>query len=179
MLQKINKFWKKHGFDIVLGFSIFFIVIMAILRKDSKGTWNIFNHNYPATSIVKEKGDGRKDSKGEIECRNVLEKLFKKPFSKARPNILKNPISNFNLEFDCYNEELQIAVEYNGIQHYKYIPHFHRTRDSFQNQKYRDHIKKDLCVKNNIILIEVPYNIKLNDIKSYIIKELKKYNFNF
>ena len=148
---------------------------MAILRRGKTGTWDS-GKNYISTTIIKEK---RKDSKGETECRNVVENLFKRPFPKARPNILKNPISNLNLEFDCYNEELKIGVEYNGIQHYKYVPHFHRTKDSFQNQKYRDHIKKDLCKKNNIILIEVPYNVKIENIKSYIITELKKYNFNF
>ena len=71
------------------------------------------------------------ESKGEKECRKVLENLFNKPFSKSRPDFLRNPVTggNFNLELDCYNQELSLAVEYNGIQHYKYVPYFHRNND--------------------------------------------------
>jgi hypothetical protein len=105
----------------------------------------------------------------------VLEKLFKKPFSKTRPDFLKNPAldEGKNLELDCYNDELKLAVEYNGVQHYKYSPYFHRTRDAFQNQKYRDYLKRVMCKENGITLIEVPYTIPVNRIETYIVEQIK------
>ena len=48
---------------------------------------------------------------------------------------------------------------------------------NFQNQQYRDIMKRDLCKKNNINLIEVPYTIKHDDIEQYIIYKLKNLNY--
>lgn len=111
-------------------------------------------------------------SKGETECKKSIESLTQKRFDKARPDFLKNEITGKNLELDCYNDELKIAIEYNGIQHYEYTPIFHKSRDAFYNTKYRDKMKEELCNKNNIKLIVVPYTVKLQDIKKYIQEKL-------
>lgn len=176
MFNKLEKIWKRYGFEISVGLSILFILILAIIRRGKKGTWN-------TSYIIPRKINKTppRESKGEIECRKVLEEIFRRPFNKERPNILRNPVTSDisfsnNLELDCYNSELKIAVEYNGIQHYKYIPYFHKTKDAFQNQKYRDYIKREICKKNGITLIEVPYTVKIPDIKSYIIEKLKSVN---
>ena len=50
---------------------------------------------------------------------------------------------NFNLELDCFNKELRIGLEYNGVQHYKYVPYFHKNKEAFLNQKYRDDMKEE------------------------------------
>ena len=42
-------------------------------------------------------------------------------------------------------------------------------------QKYRDDMKRRMCIENNIILIEVPYTVKNENIENYLKKELKKY----
>lgn len=107
-------------------------------------------------------------SKGEQECKRVIEEITQKPFIKHRPDFLKNEITGKNLELDCYNDELKLAIEYNGIQHYEYTPVFHKNRDSFYNTKYRDKMKVTLCHENGIKLIVVPYTVKLQDIKRYI-----------
>lgn len=116
-------------------------------------------------------------SKGELECRRVIESIFQKSFPKCRPDFLRNNVtsddySNINLEIDCYNHELKIGVEYNGIQHYKYIPFFHKNKEAFYNQKYRDEMKRTKCQQNGIFLIEVPYTVKVEDIEKYIRNEL-------
>ena len=97
----------------------------------------------------------------------MLENAFDRSFGKARPNFLNNPVTggNFNLELDCYNPELKLAVEYNGVQHYKYTPHFHKNNEAFLNQKYRDELKRRMCKDNMITLIEVPYTIMVENIK--------------
>ena len=78
------------------------------------------------------------------------------------------------LELDLYNADLKIAVEYSGEQHYRYIPYFHKTYQHFVKQKERDELKRELCKKNDICLIEVPYNVE--NIKNFLIYELKKNN---
>jgi hypothetical protein len=113
------------------------------------------------------------ESKGEIECRRAVEKITGKQFPKSRPDFMLNHISGQNLELDCYNDELKTAIEYNGEQHYKYIPYFHASKDAFYNLKYRDDIKKRLCEQNNITLITVPYTVKNDNIENYISQRLK------
>lgn len=113
---------------------------------------------------------------GEEECRRIMEELTGKPFQKHRPKFLKNPITGQCLELDLYNEELQLAVEYNGKQHYEYNEYMHQgSRDKFRNQQYRDYIKTQLCRENGIYLITVPYNVKRHEIKHYLMKEVRKY----
>lgn len=185
MISKITKIWTEYGFEILLGICIAFILIFALYRKITghSGTWTK-NHRYfipisKNTIPVTPKTTPRtppKESKGEIECRRVLQYLFNKPFYKSRPDFLRNPVTggNFNLELDCFNPELRIAVEYNGIQHYKYIPYFHKNKEAFLNQKYRDDMKRRICKEHRVLMIEVPYNIKLEDIKSFIVQELRR-----
>lgn len=186
--KKQETFWQKYGFEIIFCSTLLFLMIMAFIRIDEKGSWST-NYYIPPKQYKRNKNNSfytidndiqlkPKDSKGEIECRRVLETYFKRSFGKTRPDFLKNPAINEgrNLELDCYNDELKLAVEYNGIQHYKFSPYFHRTRDAFQNQKYRDYLKRQLCEKNGITLIEVPYTIQIKDIEKYLLKqiELKK-----
>lgn len=115
-------------------------------------------------------------SKGEEECKRIVESFFQKPFQKARPTCLTNPITGECLELDLYNEDVRVAIEYNGRQHYEYVPFFHqKSRDRFQNQQYRDYLKKDMCEKQKIHLITVDY--RCPDIRSYLHDELKKLGF--
>lgn len=83
------------------------------------------------------------------------------------------------LELDGYNEDLSLAVEANGIQHYKEIPYFHRDKDSFRKQKERDEFKIKQCIKNGIGLVVVPYIIDLNDICGFTAKECEKFGYFF
>lgn len=184
MFSKLTQIWKNNGFEITLGFCVAFIILYALYRKISgqKGTWSQQNSYYNSTTSIKQRrSPPPKASKGEEECRRVLQYLFNKPFNKARPNFLRNPVTggDFNLELDCFNPELRIAVEYNGIQHYKYIPFFHKNKEAFLNQKYRDDMKRRICRENGILLIEVSHEIRLEDIKKYIESELTRNGVKF
>jgi hypothetical protein len=108
----------------------------------------------------------------------VLPFYFQKPFGKCRPDFLKNPVTGENLELDLYNEELNLGIEYNGVQHYKFNSFMHKdSNDRFQNQQYRDLIKKDLCEKKGIKLITVPYTIPEHRIASFLFMEFKRLGF--
>jgi len=175
-LNNVKSFWKKYDFEIILSISLLYICIYSLYNfyLGNKGSWSkkyYYNNNINNETKTKKSFQ----SKGETECKRVLEQIFNKPFNKCRPNFLSNPVTgNVNLELDCYNDDLKLAIEYNGIQHYKFTPHFHKNLEAFQNQKYRDYMKQNLCEKNNITLIIVPYTIAINKIQDYIINELKK-----
>lgn len=183
-----GKIWKNHGYEILLFIIIVFISTVGVIKWNSeeKGTWtNVDDYQYLSgldtyqLSIPpKQKRSNPFISKGETECKRVLEKLLKEPFNKLRPDWLMNPVTghNKNLELDCYNERLKLACEYNGVQHYKFTPFFHKSKADFMNQKYRDNMKREKCKSKGIVLIEVPYTVKLENIERFIIDELKKTN---
>ena len=80
-----------------------------------------------------------------------------------------------NLELDGYNEKLNLVIEYNGEQHYKYHEFFHRYDiNNLHKQKERDSRKKELCYKNNAYLIIIPYWVVD---KEKLIEEYEQYLF--
>lgn len=111
-------------------------------------------------------------SKGETICKDYLEKKFKVPFVSERPDWLKNPLTGSNLELDLYNKDLKLAVEYNGIQHYKFPNRYHTTEDQFEDQKIKDRLKEQMCKDQGVDLIVVPYDLKDYDIPIHIYKNL-------
>lgn len=94
-------------------------------------------------------------SHGEKDFRDVIEEIFQKRFEKVRPEWLRISSSR-SMELDGYNEELSIAFEYQGQQHYS-RKWFRISEEDFQKQQERDRIKKELCEKRGIRLIIVPY----------------------
>ena len=103
-------------------------------------------------------------------CRAIFKQLFDDDFPKIRPKWLLSPKKK-SMELDGYNETLKLAYEYNGIQHYESV----RNSD-IEYQKKKDKIKVELCTKNNITLIVIPYTIKIKELPNFIINECKKHN---
>jgi hypothetical protein len=182
MFDKITNIWNDRGYEIIIIVSLCLILVLALFRIGKKGTWsdsyNLDVYNKPLIFTNKKQ---KKISKGESECRRVLRKIFNKPFDTCRPNFLRNPVTssnsdlgdNFNLELDCFESVLKLACEYQGEQHYRFIPYFHKNKEAFRNQQYRDELKRRMCRDNGINLIEVPHTVKLQNIESYIIEQLK------
>jgi hypothetical protein len=111
------------------------------------------------------------DSRKEACCAQILEDIYGKPFVSVRPNFLKNPETQRNIEIDCYNDELQIGLEYQGEQHYHYPPEnpkIKMTYDQFIDQIRRDRYKVDACDAAGVYLITVPYNVPEPLLKAYI-----------
>lgn len=112
----------------------------------------------------------------ELLAIKLIEHMFKKSFNKIRPDWLKNAEGN-NIELDGYNEELKLAIEYNGIQHYIYSKHFHRTEQALEKQQNHDAIKKQLCKENNVNLLVIPYTIDNDDMGRYIYDQTTKLGY--
>ncbi len=102
-------------------------------------------------------------------CRGLFEAIFNKEFKKARPEWLKNS-EGHQLHLDGYNEELKLAFERHGEQHYKFLNWFHKTIKEYILQLSNDQQKNELCEQHGVILIEVPYWIKYDEMQRYIIK---------
>ena len=73
---------------------------------------------------------------------------------KYIPQKTFSPLNKRTYRFDFYLPELNLAIEYQGEQHYKENTLF---KDSLEVVKKRDKIKKDYCENNGITLKEIPY----------------------
>lgn len=120
----------------------------------------------------------KRTSIGEELCRDLLQKAFDRPFESVRPNWLKNPKTHMNLELDCYNPELKLAIEYQGAQHYMPSKHFYGDNtDAFIDQSDRDDLKKKICKERGVTLIAVPYTVPREMIQGYLLDKLFKKGF--
>lgn len=115
-------------------------------------------------------------TEGESEqiCRGFFERIFKAKFPKLRPNWLINSFSRGQMHLDGYNKNLKLAFEFNGPQHYLLYPKYHKCIEDFTAQQERDKIKSELCKKNCVILITVPYTLDYDEFQKYIIKEYRR-----
>lgn len=109
--------------------------------------------------------------KSEAECKAIFENLFKKPFIKVRPDWIRNETGNC-LELDGYNEELKLAFEYNGEQHYMVAEWWGETQADLDKQIEHDRIKKQACENNGIQLVVIPYTFKKYDDKVRFITQI-------
>lgn len=63
-----------------------------------------------------------------------------------------------DLYLDMFIPSLGIGIEIQGVQHYKFVPHFHENIIGFSRAKARDQEKALWCEINDIKLIELIYN---------------------
>lgn len=67
------------------------------------------------------------------------------------------------LDFVVFFKNRPYIIEYNGEQHYRYIPYFHKSKEDFILQKKRDELLRKRCLYRGFPLIEIPYTIKTKD----------------
>lgn len=94
-----------------------------------------------------------RESKGERKIHTWLDKhnipfIFQKKFQDCK-NIRALP-------FDFYLPEYNLAIEYDGKQHYEPIEFFGGEKD-FKKTQYNDNIKNEYCKNNGIKLLRIPY----------------------
>lgn len=74
--------------------------------------------------------------------------------------------------FDFYVNNKYI-IEYDGFQHFSYDISGWNTYENYIKTKKRDKIKNEYCIKNNIPLIRIPYNIKEIKIEDLLLETSK------
>lgn len=75
------------------------------------------------------------------------------------------------LRFDFYIADKNLAIEYQGEQHYHPVKRFGGA-ESLAAQKRRDKIKREYCAENGIRLLEIPYTQK-ERMEDILVKELE------
>jgi len=105
--------------------------------------------------------------------RAAFSQLFGSEFPTIRPRWLRNVEGN-RLELDGYSSKLRLAFEHNGLQHYSIFSRFGVGRMELAKRKRDDATKRRLCKLHHIRLITIPYSVRLNEYKDFIIRAATK-----
>lgn len=109
------------------------------------------------------------DGISERYCRKFFEKIFNNNFPKRRPRWLLSD-KGYSMELDGFYEELKLAFEYQGGQHFSddFFKGKKRKKTLKDIQKY-DQLKKSICENNQVTLITVPHNVTIENMQKYIV----------
>ncbi len=106
-------------------------------------------------------------------CRNYFEELTHQSFPKSKPKWLVNSRGN-RMELDGYSENLKLAFEHQGEQHYRAVEHFNR-RDETLTQRIADDLqKKTLCQQHGVTLIAIPYTVESEKLLDWIVEAISQ-----
>ncbi len=94
--------------------------------------------------------------KAQTDFKKFIESFFDKPFPTLWPKWLINR-KNKRLQLDGYNEEINVAFEYQGYQHYMPGWFDKKDTDSFRHRIENDTDKLRVCKSRGVCLIVVPY----------------------
>ena len=109
--------------------------------------------------------------------------IFKHQFYIKLPKGIRKTNRAY-IDFMVWCDGKQYAIEYNGEQHYHYIPYFHKTKAGFRKEIIMDEKKNSFCLLNKIPLIRIPYwaleELTIRDIltnKDFIVKSKHHYSY--
>jgi len=112
--------------------------------------------------------------KWDKKCRSKLQKKVKDllyKYWKADVVFEEFPVLGSRMTIDFYNANKNIAIEVDGMQHYKYNKFFHsNSKHKFLEQLKRDEQKELFCESNSIKLIRIMENEKIDE---ELLKKLK------
>lgn len=107
---------------------------------------------------------------GSLYNESLLFKLIQETFPHYEIISQYSPVWLGRQRIDIFIKELNIAIEYNGKQHYEPVMYF-GGKEGYLKIVQRDNIKKKKCNKNGCKLIEVRYDEDLYK----LVEWLKKY----
>jgi hypothetical protein len=97
-------------------------------------------------------------SKGELEIWSLLleeeDQVNNWMVCYKHPTLLHS-LSGKNMEFDFFNIKQQLAIEYQGMQHYQPMLYRSDPTKELHDQQIRDKEKREACLKAKISLIEI------------------------
>jgi len=93
-------------------------------------------------------------SKGAQQLLAIVREIY----PNQRVEFEHNVAERGGLYVDIYLPRLHIAFEYDGIQHFKFIEHFHSSKQGFIQARKRDLRKNTMCEDLGITLVRVAYD---------------------
>ena len=124
----------------------------------------IFEHQRPRETVSKircgvtktirfKRGKFSREEKVRRICKKIFYPL---KFPSICPEWLINSNTGKRMEIDLYSYNLNLAIECQGHQYYKWVKHFHQTYKEFKLMKEKDILKAAILMRRKIKLLYVP-----------------------
>lgn len=156
---ELRKVVKKINEDLIKGIYCFYIKQSTINKIVNLNIWN-----------------KEKISQGERIVMNILEKYEIDYEYQYTNSFCKNVLP---LPFDFYLWKYNVAIEYQGGQHYKPVYYYGKNKvgkekaeQYFLKIQKHDKIKKDFCEESEIILLTPDYTMSYKEIEELILDTL-------
>jgi hypothetical protein len=107
------------------------------------------------------------DSVGSLYSEKFLFESLKIQFPELKIKSQYSPKWLGRQRIDIFVVEINLAIEYNGKQHYYPIDFFGGEK-GLKEIQLRDNVKKEKCLKNGVDLIEVRYDENIHNSFQYL-----------
>ena len=94
--------------------------------------------------------------------------LERNGFEYEKQKTFDDCIFEDKLKFDFYLPEVNLLIEFDGIQHFEPVDFFGGKRE-FKKQIKRDEIKNNYCLDNNIHLLRIKYDSDIENILNEVL----------
>jgi len=110
-------------------------------------------------------------NKSETECYEIINNLGIIPDLKRQKTIsvFDDQLGiNRNLRIDFFSVNLNLAIEFDGEPHYRFVKRFHENKDGYLDQIRRDELKNKYCEENGIKLLRITYKERKKNIGNVV-----------
>lgn len=166
--RQVQTIFRKYGF-----------VSKALIDDECDFTYQALKHYYKNKNEisnmlgVKNAFCDKLSSKAEV-LYLILKELYSDIQKERTWDWLVNDKTNKPLWIDFYIPCLNVAIEFDGAQHFHYVERFHKTYKGFKESLYRDKLKDRLLDEHGIKLIRISYKDRIS--KTYLISILDNTN---
>lgn len=130
-------------------------LLKVVCEESKRMNGKVERYVFCGYSLLTSSHENETSSASELAFKMAVENYLGVPFKKARPSWLMNQSSGKPLELDMYNASLNLAIEYDGPQHYIYPNQYHKSPAEFHALQERDRLKERLCSAHNVRLVRV------------------------
>ena len=143
-------------------------VTCDLIAKESKYSFACYNDRFDGINNLKKKLNIKENKKGRpTNCSIVFNKISKflnEDYCLEKTfDWLKSPVTNHYLMIDAFFPNLNLAVEYDGPQHFRNEKRYYKDNNDFLYRIFLDITKNILCEEHGIKLVRIKYTDKLTD----------------
>lgn len=143
-------------------------ITFDLIAKESKYSTTCYKDRFGGINNLKKKLGLRQIKKGRpTNCSIVFNKISKflnEDYCLEKTfDWLKSPVTNHSLMIDAFFPNLNLAVEYDGPQHFKNEKRYYKSNNDFLYRIFLDITKNILCEEHGIKLVRIKYTDKLTN----------------